>query len=330
VAGRRVLITGISTPLGGELARRLEADPEVDYLAGLDTRPPPAGLRRTKFIQADIREPRVIELVPPTAVDTVVHNNILRRPSSGMSAQTAHDINVLGTLQLLAACERTAPLRTLVVRGSAGIYGSEPAAPQFFTEDMSRLYPLRTRFQRDVGEIEQYFAGFAGRRPDVTCTMLRYQPAVGPALDTQLTRYLGSPVAPTYLGFDPRLQFVHARDGLGALAVTIKHPVRGAVNVASRGTIGLTKLVRMAGRRSLAIPPPLFAASVGIGNRLGLPVLSPDFRRLLRYGRGVDLTRLEQEVGFTPRFTTVEAVADYVHSRARANGGAGRVNEAIE
>jgi UDP-glucose 4-epimerase len=318
VAGRRILITGISTPLGGELARRLEADPAVDYLAGLDTRPPPPGLTRTEFHQADIREPGVMELVPRAAVDTVVHNNILRRPRSGMSPATAHDINVVGTLQLLAACERTDPLRTLVVRGSAGIYGSEPAAPQFFTEDMSRLYPLRTRFQRDVGEIEQYFAGFAGRRPDVTCTMLRYQPAVGRNLDTQLTRYLAAPVAPTYLGYDPRLQFVHARDGLDALVATIKRPVRGAVNVASRGTIGLTKLVRMAGRRTLALPAPLFAGAVGAGNRLGLPVLSPDFRRLLRYGRGVDLTRLEHEVGFTPAFTTVGAVRDYLeasHSR---------------
>ena len=318
MAGRRVLITGISSPLGGELARRLEADPDVAYLVGLDTRPPPAGLRRTEFHQADIREPQVMELVPRTAVDTVVHNNILRRPRSGMSAATAHDINVIGTLQLLAACERTAPLRTLVVRGSAGIYGSEPAAPQFFTEEMSDLYPLRTRFQRDVGEIEQYFAGFAGRRPDVTCTMLRYQPAVGPALDTQLTRYLASPVAPTYLGFDPRLQFTHARDGLEALVATIGRPVRGAVNVASRGTIGLTKLVRMAGRRALGIPAPLFAAAVTTGNRMGLPVLSPDFRRLLRYGRGVDLTRLESDVGFRPAFTTVEAVADYLRAQDRA------------
>jgi hypothetical protein len=32
----------------------------------------------------------------------------------------------------------------------------------------------------------------------------------------------------------------------------------------------------------------------------------------LRYGRAVDTTRLVEEVGFTPRFDAVEAVADYV------------------
>ena len=105
-----------------------------------------------------------------------------------------HDINVIGTLQLLAACERSPTIRTIVIRGSAGIYGSEPQAPQFFGEEMARLFPLRTRFQRDVGEIENYFETYARRHPDVVCTMLRYQPAIGPALDTQVTRYL-SPAA---------------------------------------------------------------------------------------------------------------------------------------
>jgi UDP-glucose 4-epimerase len=316
MAARRVLITGISTPLGAQLARRLEADPEVAYLAGIDTVPPPVRLEQTDFIEVDVREPRLMEVIPRLRVDTVVHNGILRRPRHGMTPGTAHDINVIGTLQLLTACERSDTLQTIVVRGSAGIYGSEPAAPQFFTEEMSRLYPLRTRFQRDVGEIERYFEGYARRRPEVTCTMLRYQPAIGPSLDTQVTRYLAPPVVPTYLGFDPRLQFVHEEDGLEALVAAARRPVRGAVNVASDGTIGLTKLVRMARKPSLPLPSPLFASGVGAGRRLGLPELSPDFQRLLRFGRAVDLTRLNRDVGFQPRYTTLGAVADYLmHAR---------------
>lgn len=83
MGGHRVLITGISTPLGGQLARRLEADPDVDYLAGVDSMPPPASLGRTEFVEADIRDPALAELLPGLRVDTVVHNNILRRPRRG-------------------------------------------------------------------------------------------------------------------------------------------------------------------------------------------------------------------------------------------------------
>jgi UDP-glucose 4-epimerase len=229
-----------------------------------------------------------------------------------------HDINVIGTLQLLAACEQTPTIKAVVVRGSAGIYGAEPAAPQFYTEEMARLYPLRTRFQRDIGEIENYFEGFSRRHPEVICTMLRYQPSLGPGTDSQVTRYLNAPVVPTYLGFDPRLQFVHEYDGIEALLAAIRNPVRGAVNVAAPGTIGLTKMLRLTGKISVPVPAPAFAMTLNAGRRIGMPAISPDFRRLLRFGRAVDITELVEEVGYTPRFSATEAVEDYArHQGAR-------------
>jgi UDP-glucose 4-epimerase len=315
VRPRRVLITGVGSYLGTELARRLESDPEIEYVAGLDERPPRARLERTEFLEADIRNPIVTKLIPQARVDTVVHNKIVRRPGPGMSSRSAHDINVIGSLQLLAACEKAETLRAIVVRGSAGVYGSEPAAPQFFTEEMARLYPLRTRFQRDVAEIENYFDTFSRRHPQIICTMLRYQPSVGPAMDSQVTRYLSLPIVPTYLGFDPRLQFVHEADAIDALYAAVRNPVRGPVNVAGTGTIGLTRLVRLAGKPTLPLLPGLFGPITDVGHRVGFDDISPDFRRLVRYGRAVDTTRLVEEVGCTPRYSTVAAVRDYVRTQ---------------
>ena len=312
--GRRVLITGIASYLGTELARALEEDPEVEYVAGLDTKRPKAPLARTEFIEADVRDPDIAKLIPPTGVDTVVHNQIVRQPGPGMSSRAAHDINVIGSLNLLAACEAVPTLTAIVVRGSAGIYGAEPAAPQFFTEDMARLYPLRTRFQRDVAEIENLFETFRRRHEHVVCSMLRYQLTIGPAHATQITRYLSLPLVPTYLGFDPRLQFIHETDALDALVAAVKRPVRGAINVAARGTIGLTRAIRMVGRPTLPVPAPLFGPTTQLGRRAGLFSFSPDFQRLLRYGRGVDTTRLERQIGCTPCYTTVDAVRDYAEA----------------
>jgi UDP-glucose 4-epimerase len=312
VSGRRVLITGVSTRLGTALARRLERDPSVEYIAGLDVRPPRGQLERTDFIDADIRNPVISKLIPQAEVDTVVHNQIVRQPGRSMPARAMHDINVIGTLQLLGACEQSDTVQTVIVRGSAGIYGSEPNAPQFFTEEMTRLFALRTRFQRDIAEIENYFEAYSRRHPRVCCTMLRYQPAIGPGTDSQVTRYLTARVVPTYLGFDPRLQFVHEDDGLEALLATIHNPVRGPVNVAGDGTVGLTRMLRMTGKVGVPIPSPLFGTVVSSGRRAGMPAISPDFSRLLRFGRAVDTARLIEEVGYTPRFSAAEAVADYV------------------
>jgi UDP-glucose 4-epimerase len=316
VAGRRVLITGVGSHIGTLLAERLEADPEFEYVAGLDTRRPRRRLARLEWLEADIRDPQIVRLVPRLEVDTLVHEQIVRQPSAGMSGRSMHDINVIGTLQLLAACERAHTLRTIVVRGSAGIYGAEPQAPQFFGEELTRLFPLRTRFQRDVAEIENYFETYARRHDQVGCTMLRYQPAIGPQLDTQVSRYLSQPACPTYLGFDPRIQLVHEQDALDALIAAVRRPVRGAVNVAAPGTIGLSRMIRLAGRVSLPIAGPLFGPLTGAAQRLGAGGYSDDFRRLLRWGRGVDIGRLVEEVGFRPRFSTVAAVQDWVARRA--------------
>jgi UDP-glucose 4-epimerase len=314
MAGRRVLVTGVSGQTGTEIVRRLVAEPEFEYVAGVDTRRPNAEIEGLDFIEADIRNPLIAKLLPQTEVDTIVHNQIIRRPTTGTSAHTAHDINVIGSLQLLTACEKTPTLRTIVVRGSAGIYGAEPSAPQFFTEDMARLYPLRTRFQRDVAEIENYFETYSRRHPDVSTTMLRYQPAIGPSIDTQITRYLSLPVVPTYLGFDPRVQWIHERDAVDALVAAVRNPVRGAVNVAAEGTIGITRMMRMAGKLTVPLLPPLFGAASTAGKRAGVLSLSPDFERLLRYGRALDTTRLTEEIGFVPRFTTVAAVEDFLRT----------------
>jgi UDP-glucose 4-epimerase len=316
VAGRRVLITGVGSHVGSLLARRLERDPEVEHVAGLDTRPPKVALDRTVLIEADIRDPEIARLIPPTGADTLVHEQIVRQPGPGMSPRVMHDVNVIGTLQLLAACELMTTLRTIVVRGSAGIYGAEPHAPQFFKEEMARLFPLRTRFQRDVAEIENYFETYARRHTGVGCTMLRYQPAIGAGLRTQITRYLSQSVCPTHMGFDPRIQLVDMEDALEALVAAVQNPVPGAVNVAGPGTIGLARMIRLAGRRALPIASPLFGAITSTGQRLGLDTQSDDFQRLLRYGRGVDIRRLVEDVGYTPRHSTVQAVENWAASGA--------------
>jgi len=314
VAGRRVLITGVGSHVGSLLAQRLERDPEVEHVAGLDTRRPKVALERTEFIAADIRDQKIGRLIAPTRVDTIVHEQIVRQPGPGMSSRAMHDINVIGTLQLLAACERVPTLSTIVVRGSAGVYGAEPHAPQFFRKEMARLFPLRTRFQRDVAEIENYFDTYARRHTGVSCTMLRYQPAIGPGLRTQITRYLSQPVCPTYMGFDPRIQLVGIDDALEAIVAAVRNPVRGAVNVAGPGTIGLSRMIRLAGRRALPIAAPFFGTVTSAGQRLGLDTQSEDFQRLLRYGRGVDVRRLTDEVGYTPRQSTVQAVEAWAAS----------------
>jgi UDP-glucose 4-epimerase len=121
------------------------------------------------------------------------------------------------------------------------------------------------------------------------------------------------------MGFDPRIQLVDIEDVLAALVAAVRNPVAGAVNVAGPGTIGLARMIRVAGRRALPIASPLFGAVTSTGQRLGLDAQSEDFQRLLRYGRGVDIRRLVEDVGYTPIHSTAEAVETWAeHARTVA------------
>ena len=118
---RRVLITGVGSHLGTLLAARLERDREVEAVVGIDTRRPRTELERTELHDADIRDPDIAGLIRAAAPDTVVHNKIVRQPGPGMSSRAMHDINVIGSLQLLGACERMPSIQSIVISGTASI-----------------------------------------------------------------------------------------------------------------------------------------------------------------------------------------------------------------
>jgi UDP-glucose 4-epimerase len=247
--------------------------------------------------------------VRAAAVDTVMHNDIVQFPEPGRPRATIHDVNVIGTLQLLTMCGGLPTLRAIVVRGSASIYGSEPSAPAFFTEQDADRFPLRTRFQRDIGELERLVGAFARRHPAVACTVLRLQPVVGRDLDTPVNRLVRAPVVPTVLGYDPRVQLLDADDAIGALRQAVLHPVRGAVNVAADGVVSLSRALRHARRPALPIAGPLWGPVVGAArSAAGEPPIPDEVARYLRFGRGVDTTRMRHELSFRPRHSTLDAL----------------------
>ena len=312
MARQRVLITGVSRFWGSELAQRLERNPEVEQIVGVDVREPTEGLARTDFVRADIRHSLIGKLVRALGIDTVVHANLIVDPRR-TSARVAHETNVIGTMNLLAACSGPdSPVRKLVVKSSTAIYGSEPDDPAFWTEPMSRRRTPGDAFSRDINEVETYVREFALRREDAAVTVLRFSNVLGPLLRTPFQALLTLPVVPTVLGFDPRLQFLHEEDAVEALyrATVEEHP--GVYNVAGPGIVMLSQAIRLMGRRSAPLIPPVGGALATFAlRRAGVIDWPPHLLRLIQYGRVVDIARFVEEFGTTPRFSSRETVLDF-------------------
>jgi UDP-glucose 4-epimerase len=301
-----VLVTGVSRYLGAQVAARLATDPRIERVIGLDDREP-AGDQATvladtvEFVRADIRTSEPARVLVADAVEAVVHLAIASAATSASGGRAAmKEQNVIGTMQLLAACQQAPGLRKVAVRSSTAAYGASFRDPAVFTEDTEPREIPRGGFARDVLDIEGYLRGFRRRRPDVAATVLRLAPLIGRRANTSLTRYFSRPVVPTVLGRDPRLQFVHVDDALEILhrAVVEHHP--GTFNVAGAGVITLSQAVRRAGRVGVPIPEGTLSALGRGGTNFSLDQLD-----LFVHGRVVDTGRLVEEFGVVPRPTPV-------------------------
>jgi UDP-glucose 4-epimerase len=311
--GQRILLTGIRGHLAAGLARRLESDPDVERIVGIDVAEPHFPLERIEFIRADTRNPLVVKVLQTTEVDTLVHLNLLAAPGRAGGRGRMKEINVIGAMQLFAACQRAEQLRKVVVRSTTAVYGASAGDPALFTEGMTAREELRG-FGKDALEVETYARTMARRSPHLQLTTLRFANFIGARIDSLMTRYLSLPAIPTALGYDPRLQLVHEDDALEVLVRSVREDHPGTFNVAGDGVVPLSQVVRLLGKPPLPVVRPLASPVAGLVRRAGVdfPV---DQLALLLYGRGVDTSRLAEEFGWSPEHSTREALLDFVRGR---------------
>ncbi|MFB9238898.1 NAD-dependent epimerase/dehydratase family protein [Plantactinospora siamensis] len=311
-----VVVTGVSRYLGAHVAARLAADPAVGHVVGMDPVDPPAELAPlldgVERVRADAGT--VSGVIADLDAACVVHLALVTAPDKQQGGRAAmKDQNVIGTMQLLAACQRAPRLRKIVLRSSTAAYGASFRDPAVYTEDTEPREVPRGGFARDILDIEGYVRGFRRRRPEVTATVLRFAPFIGSTADTTLTRYFAQPVVPTVLGRDPRLQFVHIDDALEALHRSVVEDHPGTFNVAGAGVLTLSQAIRRAGRIALPVPEPGLSGAAGLARTLGFGRYGLDQVDLIVHGRVVDTTRLVDEFNFTPR-STAAAFDDFIRA----------------
>lgn len=320
--GRVVLVTGVAARLGASAARRLVEHPAVERVIGVDVVPPRGDLGAVRFVRADIRNPVIAKVLAVEDVDTVVHMSVSAASSRPGGRSSAKETNVIGTMQLLAACQRSADVRRLVLRSSTAVYGASARDPGLFTEETPPERLAGSGFAKDCAEVEGYVRGFSRRRPDIAVTVLRCADVLGAGSgaadgDSVLTQYLRLPVVPTVLGFDPRLQLLHPDDALAAVVRAAVHELPGTYNLAGAGVLTLSQLLRRLGRPALPVP----AASVGtVGRALRRTSrldLSADQVAFLTYGRVVDTTAARERFGFAPAWSTAGTLEDFADAVGR-------------
>jgi UDP-glucose 4-epimerase len=317
-APQRVLITGVSNPLGAEVARRLA--PHVPTLYGCDVADPVSALEEMDFVHADTRQSVIGKLVRQLRIDTLVHLAVV--VDSAPEDRASHETNVIGTMNVLAGCAApSSPVHRLVIKSSQAVYGARPEYPSLLVEDLAAMSRADSLVSRDLAELEQLTTDFALRNP--ACRVARLRLGYRITRDTTLGRYLSLPLVPTFAGFDPRLQMLHEEDAAEAIARAAMGLQEGAFNVAGDGVVLLSQAIAIMGGKATPVLPPYgqWASRIAVRYATGIRVPG-HVADLLMHGSVVDCARLESEFGWKPAHST-RAVMD-----AFARGQAEEIVEA--
>ncbi len=308
-----ILVTGVASEWGKRVASQLALQPNY-HVIGLDSDQPKQEIPKLDFIQADIRNPLLADLMKSEMVDTVVH---LAITETQQPTEASFDLNVMGTMKVLGACSQ-ALVRKVILKSSTVVYGARPDNSAFITEESTLRGSTSYGYARDLMEIESFCNGFRMQSPEIILTILRYPSIIGPTTDSPMTRFLKEMKAPILLGFDPMMQIIHENDVTDSMIHAVNQDVPGVYNVAADGILPLKKLIAVAGK----IPLPVFhlfaywganlMSSGGLGRSTYIPI-EPDY---IRYPWVADTTRMQTELCFSPRYTAEEALREFAgHQR---------------
>ena len=312
--GRRVLITGLDTFWGGRMAQALENESDVEMILGLGANEPRVPLERTEFVRSDQKYSILNRIVRATQVDTIVHT-FLETNSVNVPSRTLHEINVIGTLNLLAAAGTAgSSVRQVVVKSSTHVYGAAETDPTWFREEDKRTGPVSTRVERSLLEVEALVKDFSEDNPHLVVSVLRFANVLGTDIITPISHNLRRRLLPCIAGFDPLVQFIEEDDVVRALEYVTEHRIPGVFNVAGAGKLPWSEVASIGGGFLLPLPPFKPRAFVAPLRQLGTVQFPPEMEGLIRYGRGVDTTKLTS-AGFEFRYTSAGAVESF----ARAN-----------
>jgi UDP-glucose 4-epimerase len=120
--------------------------------------------------------------------------------------------------------------------------------------------------------------------------------------------YLRERRAPTVMGFDPMMQFIHEEDLSAGIEQAVDHRLRGVFNVTGPGEVPLRTAIREAGGEPWSIPELILRPLSERLFRMGLSAYPPGAIDFLKYPITLSGKRFVDATGFMPLYGLKETL----------------------
>ncbi|WP_024539665.1 SDR family oxidoreductase [Comamonas badia] len=320
-AARRVLVTGADGFVGRSVIAALaqqQSEGRIEAVLACDVRavPQERQLPGVHYALLDVRAPDLTVQFQQLRPDTVVHLASIVTPGKGMTRAFEYSVDVEGSRNVLAACIASG-VRHIVVSSSGAAYGYHADNAPWLTEDM----PLRGNpvfaYSDHKRLVEEMLAAHRQSHPQLLQTVLRIGTILGERVDNQITALFEKPRLIAIRGSDSPFVFIWDEDVTGAMLHALSGRAEpGCYNLAGDGALTLHEIAARLGKRTTNFPAGLLKALLAIGSRLGISRYGPEQLDFLRYRPVLLNTALKERFGYTPKYTSSQALDAFIAARA--------------
>jgi UDP-glucose 4-epimerase len=323
----RVVITGATGNVGTALVAALAADAAVAELVGIARRAPAPDFPLTRFVQADIARDDLADAFK--GAEACVHLAWEIQPSRDRARLWRS--NVLGTDRVIAAATH-AGVKRLVAASSVGVYGPGPKS-SLVDEHWPRTGISSSTYSLHKVAMERRLDLSEERHPELC--VIRLRPALifqrtssseqrrlfaGPFVPSALLRPGRLPLLPDIRGL--RFQAVHAADVAEAYRVALlADGAHGAYNVAADPVLEMYAIARERRARTVRIPQMIARSALAAAYSLRLHPSEPGWLDLALGTPLISPARISAELGWMPRASALEAIAELLDGMADGAGG---------
>ena len=323
-----VAVTGPTGTFGSALVPLLQADDRIARIVGIARRPfEPSAHGWTKMVyrRGDVRDPAALKEAFAGA-DVVVHLAFLITGTA--SRDTIRAINVEGTLNTFRAAA-AARARRFVYASSVAAYGFHPDNPVGMTEAWPVRPAARLFYAQEKAEIERLLELEAAEHPELGLYLLRPPIVLGPnAMGAK--EVLPGPLAAVARGvagvvgrlpvpipaIAPTLpvQFIHEADvGQAFLLCIVAAGPPGPYNITGDGVVTGADVAREVGLATVPVPGAPVRALARAVAAVPTPGFAPpatEWVEALSHPAIMDASKAKRVLGWTPRYTSLEALRD--------------------
>ncbi|MFO8048358.1 MAG: NAD-dependent epimerase/dehydratase family protein [Desulfosudaceae bacterium] len=310
--GKTIAITGVNSYFASTILPRLQADPEVDKIIGLDVSPWKGGYGKVDFHRLDIRSDKLAEVI--AGADALYHLAFV--VGEIQDKRKTRDININGSKNVFQACLDN-HVKKVIYASSTTVYGSHRDNPLGFTEDSPLAGNEDSYYNTSKVEVENFVTAFFAGHPEVTLTVLRTGLLIGPKIDNMFSRLWSMKITALPSGNISHNQFIHEVDLGQALYLAWQQDLPGVYNVTADDAVPTRWCFKQSRARVIYLPAPLLKLIADIAFKLRLFPAGGGWVSVSRYTIFCHSDKFKAASGWLPRYTSREAFFDYLESRQR-------------